>query len=240
MQQQDREHRTWLVAAKRQRSIPLDDLERTKDPELHAHPQALGLRRLYHPQTASRAALEWPVYRSHTAVYRLSTTGVHRQSRRRSPRTANNRELDMIHHPITRTIALTLALAAAAAPAAWADPQPLANIPAHSRASAPVVPNPDEQTAIVAPTTSAPRGTAPVVRANPDQQAPAVATHRVGHSSPSTPATMVRALAPNGGFEWGDAGIGAAAGLVLSMLAIGSARMISRRRTRRSESALAS
>jgi MYXO-CTERM domain-containing protein len=42
---------------------------------------------------------------------------------------------------------------------------------------------------------------------------------------------------PQAGFDWGDAGIGAAGGLALAMLGLGAALVISRRRpsrTRRS------
>jgi hypothetical protein len=47
---------------------------------------------------------------------------------------------------------------------------------------------------------------------------------------PQTP--IVRVTAPSGGFDWGDAGIGAAGGLALSMLGIGAALTLSQRRTR--------
>lgn len=44
---------------------------------------------------------------------------------------------------------------------------------------------------------------------------------------PSTPATT-----PSEGFDWGDAGIGAAGGLVISVVGIGGALALSQRRTR--------
>jgi hypothetical protein len=44
--------------------------------------------------------------------------------------------------------------------------------------------------------------------------------------------TIVRVTAPSGGFDWGDAGIGAAGGFALSMIAIGGALAVSQRRTR--------
>jgi hypothetical protein len=39
--------------------------------------------------------------------------------------------------------------------------------------------------------------------------------------------------ARNSGFDWGDAGIGAAGGLALSMVGLGGALAVSQRRTRR-------
>lgn len=47
-------------------------------------------------------------------------------------------------------------------------------------------------------------------------------------------------VSPSQGFRWGDAGIGAAGGLVLSMLGIGGVMAISQRRTRRSKTAVTS
>jgi hypothetical protein len=54
--------------------------------------------------------------------------------------------------------------------------------------------------------------------------------------TPSNPAsaqpTIVRVSAPNG-FDWGDAGIGAAGAVAISMLGLGGALALSGRRTRR-------
>jgi hypothetical protein len=47
-----------------------------------------------------------------------------------------------------------------------------------------------------------------------------------------TPPTIVRVTAPSRGFDWGDAGIGAAGGFGLSMIGIGGALAVSQRRTR--------
>ena len=41
---------------------------------------------------------------------------------------------------------------------------------------------------------------------------------------------VVRVIAANGGFDWGDAGIGAAGGFALSMLGLGGALAVSQRR----------
>jgi hypothetical protein len=51
-------------------------------------------------------------------------------------------------------------------------------------------------------------------------------------ANPSPP-TIVRVTARNGGFDWGDAGIGAAGGLALSMVGLGGGLAVSQRRTRR-------
>jgi hypothetical protein len=54
-------------------------------------------------------------------------------------------------------------------------------------------------------------------------------------ATPAAPApTVIHVAAPTGGFDWGDAGIGAAGGLAISMLGVGGALMISQRRVRRS------
>ena len=51
-------------------------------------------------------------------------------------------------------------------------------------------------------------------------------------TTPSQATPIVRVIAPQNGFDWGDAGIGAAGGLALSMLGVGAALAISQRRTR--------
>ena len=45
------------------------------------------------------------------------------------------------------------------------------------------------------------------------------------------PSTIVRVVAPSNGFDWSDAAIGAAGGFALSMIGIGGAIVVSRRRT---------
>lgn len=54
-------------------------------------------------------------------------------------------------------------------------------------------------------------------------------------SSPITttqpsPQVLVRVTAPNDGFDWGDAGVGAAGGVGLSMLGVAGALTVSQRR----------
>jgi hypothetical protein len=54
-----------------------------------------------------------------------------------------------------------------------------------------------------------------------------------GAGAPNTSATVVRVLAPTDGFDWGDAGIGAAGGLALATIGVGGALAVSHHRTRR-------
>jgi len=51
--------------------------------------------------------------------------------------------------------------------------------------------------------------------------------------SNDTPQAVVRVSTPDGGFDWGDAGIGAAGGFALAMLGLGGALVVSQSRTRR-------
>lgn len=49
----------------------------------------------------------------------------------------------------------------------------------------------------------------------------------------STAPTIVRVTAPTSGFDWGDAGIGAAGGFALTLVALGGGLAISQNRSRR-------
>ena len=84
----------------------------------------------------------------------------------------------------------------------------------------------------------------PVVRPNPDQQTlTGATTHPTPATSPSSTVArtskvsasppVVRVQAPANGFDWGDAGIGAASALALSIIGLGGALALSRHRTRR-------
>ena len=53
---------------------------------------------------------------------------------------------------------------------------------------------------------------------------------------PTTPAVHVIRVSAHGGFDWGDAGIAAAGGLGLSVLALGGGLVIAQHRGRRSKS----
>lgn len=105
------------------------------------------------------------------------------------------------HHPRTtvRIVALALALSSAAAPA-----------------SARVF-NQNAQGSLIFPQQTASASSAPIARPNPGQQ-----------TSPGPAPTIVRVTVPSG-FDWGDAGIGAAGGFALSMLGLGAALAISQR-----------
>jgi hypothetical protein len=89
------------------------------------------------------------------------------------------------------------------------------------------------------PTNHPIRSTAAITLAIAGICAPA-ATARVAPPDPPqapqtshNPSPAVRDTSPNRGFDWGDAGIGAAGGLALSMLGIGGTLVISsQRRTR--------
>jgi hypothetical protein len=58
---------------------------------------------------------------------------------------------------------------------------------------------------------------------------PATAPSVTADKSP----TISRVTAPSRGFDWGDAGIGAAGGVALSMIGLGGALVVSGQRTRR-------
>jgi hypothetical protein len=62
----------------------------------------------------------------------------------------------------------------------------------------------------------------------PDQPAAAGTS-----ASVSSPQPVVRIETPNSGFDWGDAGIGAAGGIALCTIALGGAFAVSQRRLRR-------
>jgi hypothetical protein len=52
-------------------------------------------------------------------------------------------------------------------------------------------------------------------------------------AAPVSQPTVVRVSAPANGFDWGDAGIGAAGGVALTMVGVGGALVASGRRSRR-------
>lgn len=88
----------------------------------------------------------------------------------------------------------------------------------------------------------APTATATVTDTNPAttaNQPPATVYSRPDKSmirvtTPgSAPQAVVRITTPPNGFDWGDAGIGAAGGLALAMIGVGGALVVSQRRPRR-------
>ena len=114
------------------------------------------------------------------------------------------------NHRITTTALLIVSVAAAGAPAASA--MPIGGDPATAVNPTPTVYSPQDKSLV--PGTS------------PSTSGGAVA--KVSASQP-----VVRIQTPNGGFDWGDAGIGAAGGLALAMVGLGGGLVLSQRRTRR-------
>ena len=163
-------------------------------------------------------------------------------------------------HRTTAALVITLALTASLASTASADPAPLARAEAAIAAahSSPPVgrPNPDEQAAIAAAHSSPPVGrpnpdeqaaiaaahsSPPVGRPNPDEQAAIAAAHSgvpVGpnphqQAAGSPSRTTVHVTASNRGFDWGDAGIGAAATVLLLGAGLAGTRVATSTRKRR-------
>ena len=141
--------------------------------------------------------------------------------------------------PHITTTALILAFGTTAAPAA------AGNNPAMRPA---VRPNPDQQplTAQLRPV-QALRASSPTraaacseIRSGappPSTTSPGPGSKVIdngGYGTPNTPPTIIRVTTP-GGVAWGDAGIGAAGAIGLSMLALGLALVVSQRRTRRAK-----
>ena len=141
-----------------------------------------------------------------------------------------------LHTNITTATAVLVTALAAATPAAAGS--------GTTGASPTVRPNPDEQvlTSQARPTDSA-QSPNPAVHPNPDQQTATATTASSGpaseatsggsHGNQSSAPVIVRVSTPKGGFDWGDAGIGAASGLGLSLLGVAGAVALSQRRARR-------
>jgi hypothetical protein len=111
------------------------------------------------------------------------------------------------------TAGIAMAVAAVGAPAAAAAP-----------VHGPVV-RQDKQVIISAP---AGRTLAPSTFSRQDKQVLPGAT--AGTSVASSPRPTSPYAMPGGGFDWGDAGIGAAGGLALSIAGLGTALVVMRRR----------
>ncbi len=123
---------------------------------------------------------------------------------------------------ITRVTAIALTAGAVAAPVATARPARMA--PRQSVAAISVSQQRQLSTA------SAASSAAPLKYARQDKQlAPSSSPQTAVNTAPPSPPT---ATASNG-FDWGDAGIGAAGGLAISIVGIGGALTLSQRRTRR-------
>jgi hypothetical protein len=112
----------------------------------------------------------------------------------------------MTSRTATTTAAIILSLAAAGAPAASARPADMVR-PSH--------------------------GSPAAVYSRPDKTVIRVTGPYVGAVVKTTaPQPVSRVQAPQGGFDWGEAGIGAA-GVALSVIGIGGALAVSQRRSRR-------
>jgi hypothetical protein len=111
-------------------------------------------------------------------------------------------------------------------------------LPATGSASGPGVgvrPNADEQLLTTrAESTPAAQPAVQSVQPNPDQQTQVATNTR--QPIASTPAVIVRVSAAKSGFDWGDAGIGAAGALGLSLIALVGWLAASRHRARRTGS----
>jgi hypothetical protein len=110
---------------------------------------------------------------------------------------------------IRTTAAIMLSLAAAGAPTAGA--RPADSTPAAKRWPTAVYSRPDKSVIPVA---------APSSTGGMDVQQ-------------SAPPAVVRIQTPQSGFDWGDAGIGAAGGVAIAMLGLGGVLVVSNRRPRR-------
>jgi hypothetical protein len=102
---------------------------------------------------------------------------------------------------------------------------------ANGQSSTAVRPNPDQQTATGV--TANPTSAAGYSRQDKSIMASASRSATAGIAKATAPPAVVRLQAPAGGFDWGDAGIGAAGGIALSMLGLGAALVVSQNRARR-------
>jgi hypothetical protein len=154
-----------------------------------------------------------------------------------------------ITHRFGTGVVLALAIAAANAPGASARPADDPAI-AVNRAPAAVYSRPDKSLipASAPATSGAAVGRAALVRSSAQQEhqrVAALSAYRAGQlaaaldvaaavaNRASAPQAAVRIHAPESGFDWGDAGIGAAGGLALSMMCLGGALAVSQNRARR-------
>jgi hypothetical protein len=162
--------------------------------------------------------------------------------------------------PIKSTLALTLAVTAIGAPNALArlDLNPPAVTQAQAGHAGVVVrPNPDEQAVPdVTPILPAPKPAQVVAlrKAQQQERLAYLAYHQPNSAKYSNaetsayasaiptgvPSTVVHVASQDGGFDWGDAGIGAAGGLGLAIVGVGGAFAITQqRRGRRSKGSAA-
>ncbi|HKO28340.1 MAG TPA: hypothetical protein VJU80_12840 [Solirubrobacteraceae bacterium] len=135
------------------------------------------------------------------------------------------------NHRIPATAGVILTLVGVAAPGATARP---ADDPAIgvNRAPAIVYSRPDKSLIPVSPpATSGGAGGRAAYREG--QLATAADAAARAANRASAPRAVVRIQTPQSGFDWGDAGIGAAGGLALSLIGVGGALAVSQNRARR-------
>ena len=125
---------------------------------------------------------------------------------------------------ITRVTAIALTAGAVAAPVATARPARMA--PRESVAAISV--SQQRQLSAATRPAASPAGALKYTRQD-KQLAPSSSSQTPVNAAPPSPPT---ATASNG-FDWGDAGIGAAGGLAISIVGIGGALALSQRRARR-------
>ena len=117
------------------------------------------------------------------------------------------------HHPrIIRAVVMALALSAVTAPAALArfdSPPATTSTPADTSLCSEVC------------SASGYVSTSPTLTTTANSGPRSEVVSGNGYGSTTAPPTVVRVVAPGSGFDWGDAGIGAAAALVLTVLLFG-------------------
>ncbi len=127
------------------------------------------------------------------------------------------------HERIARAAALTLALTAIAASPASAAFPPASPGPCSETCSG------DGHGPRVGRPAASPRSTGP--------RSDVSSTN--GYDIARVPPTVVRVISGDNGFDWGDAGIGVAGGIALSMVGLGAALAISQHRTPRTRGSTA-
>lgn len=225
MQNQNREHRTLLRATDRLRNFPLDHLERAKNAELHYDPRSLGAATV----AVGRDRRKRAFHRKTTVLHRDATAARNAPRDRSHTATDERRGVDMVRqHQVAAALAITLALAASLASTASADPAPLAKAEAaiaaaQNRASSTVQPNPDQQT-VKGP------AAASALASSPASCGDVCSGGGYGFVSPQPPSVGV---VSGGGFNWGDAGIGAGVCAVLFGVGLVATRTVTKGRKRR-------
>ncbi len=137
-------------------------------------------------------------------------------------------------HRLATTALLILSLAAAGTPAASAMPARGEPAVTAKPASAAIYSRQDKSTI---PATASPTAAGPATNdgspSTPTTSGPrSEVVSGGGYGSGTAAPTIVRVVDGNSGFDWADAAIGAAAGIVLSMLGLGGAHGVSQYRTR--------